>query len=153
MWSFAAAFEKPLNSIGLVPAYEDHCRQTILSSFQNKADSVEAVRIETNCHIIKVYTMKQSFSALCMFKFINLSDYDSSPNKSVWSLAQWLTWTIQLAGNPLYPKSTGLYTSQAHCGSVCTQTLLKLLWLSTVLWQTGSLKCAREVWFLNQGVW
>lgn len=48
----AAVFEKPLNSICLVPAYEDHCRQTILSSFQNKGDFVGAVSVKTSCHIM-----------------------------------------------------------------------------------------------------
>lgn len=48
----AAVFGKPLNSICLVPAYEDHCRQIILSSFQNKGDFVGAVNVKTSCHIM-----------------------------------------------------------------------------------------------------
>ena len=34
----------PSNWLCLVPAYEDHCRQTILSSFQNKEDFEGAVK-------------------------------------------------------------------------------------------------------------
>lgn len=65
----AAVFGKPLNSICLVPAYEDHCRQTILSSFQNKGDFVGAVSVKTSCHIM-LYILRSTIFQPYIYKDI-----------------------------------------------------------------------------------